>query len=79
MSDLYLVMARTGQPGSKGISAFLVEKVQCSSSITSTASCVPTVNLDVHDSHICDAANNQLWLPRHTKCCKSILRMQLVI
>ena len=27
MSDLYLVMARTGQPGAKGISAFLVEKV----------------------------------------------------
>ena len=28
-SDLYLVMARTGgDPGSKGISAFLVEKVQ---------------------------------------------------
>ncbi|DBA74997.1 hypothetical protein WJX77_001642 [Trebouxia sp. C0004] len=26
VSDLYLVMARTGQPGSKGISAFLVEK-----------------------------------------------------
>jgi len=28
VSDLYLVMARTGQPGPKGISAFLVEKVQ---------------------------------------------------
>ena len=28
VSDLYLVMARTGgDPGSKGISAFLVEKV----------------------------------------------------
>lgn len=27
VSDLYLVMARTGQPGSKGISAFLLEKV----------------------------------------------------
>ena len=27
VSDLYLVMARTGGPGPKGISAFLVEKV----------------------------------------------------
>ena len=27
VSDLYLVMARTGQPGHKGISAFLVQKV----------------------------------------------------
>jgi len=36
VSDLYLVLARTGQPGSKGISAFLVEKVKCSSSSTAT-------------------------------------------
>ena len=78
VSDLYLVMARTGQPGSKGISAFLVEKVQCSSSITATASCVHTMKLDVHDCHIYDAANKQLWLPCHTKCCKSILCMQIV-
>ena len=41
VSDLYLVMVRTGQPGSKGISAFLVEKVQCSSSIAATASALP--------------------------------------
>ena len=29
VSDLYLIMARTGQSGAKGISAFLVEKVRC--------------------------------------------------
>lgn len=28
VSDLYLVMARTGQSGAKGISAFLVAKVE---------------------------------------------------
>ncbi len=27
VSDVYLVMARTGAPGPKGISAFIVEKV----------------------------------------------------
>lgn len=27
VSDVYLVMARTGEPGPKGISCFLVEKV----------------------------------------------------
>ncbi len=79
VSDLYLVMARTGQPGSKGISAFLVEKVQCSSSSTATASCLHTVKLDVHDRHLCGAANKQLWLCCHTMCCKSILRMQFCV
>lgn len=29
VSDVYLVLARTGQPGPKGISAFLVRKVGC--------------------------------------------------
>ncbi len=66
VSDLYLVMARTGQPGSKGISAFLVEKVQCSSSSTATASCLLTMKSDVHDPHLYDAANKQLCLPCHT-------------
>jgi len=28
---VYLIMARTGGPGPKGISAFLVEKVGCAS------------------------------------------------
>ncbi len=39
VSDLYLVMARTGQPGSKGISAFLVEKVKYIRSLTA-ANCL---------------------------------------
>ena len=28
VSDVYLIMARTGQPGPKGITCFIVEKVQ---------------------------------------------------
>ena len=28
-ADMYLVMARTGGPGPKGISAFVVDKVRC--------------------------------------------------
>ena len=30
VSDIYLVLARTGQPGPKGISAFLVHKARLS-------------------------------------------------
>ena len=36
VSDLYLVMARTGQPGAKGISAFLVARVECPCPIKSS-------------------------------------------
>ena len=34
---MYLVMTRTGGPGPKGISAFLVEKVKATSSLRSLA------------------------------------------
>lgn len=41
-ADVYLVMARTGGPGPKGISAFLVDKVP--SLVPSSESCRPAKN-----------------------------------
>lgn len=57
VSDLYLVMARTGQPGSKGISAFLLEKVRLNC-------CCPTPS--VHHNTFCSLSPNSCCvLPCH--------------
>lgn len=51
VSDLYLVMARTGAPGPKGITAFLVEKVCCTV-------CQIWLNINIDECCSCDLHKN---------------------
>ena len=44
VSDVYLVMARTGGPGPKGISAFMVDKVSSPSQSGAISSTIDLVN-----------------------------------
>lgn len=59
-SDVYLVMARTGGPGPKGISAFLVDKVRATCILKSFSPCRQS-------SQGCTCVPNCLhFMPRHS-------------
>jgi hypothetical protein len=53
VSDIYLVMARTGPLGPKGITAFLVEKVGC---ILPVPADVPHSSRDLSGDYLSSAA-----------------------